>query len=346
VKVEILPYQHTAHQPWFEKFNRDWIEKFFWMEPVDVDVLVHPDEHILKHKGHILMAQCDGEMAGTVALKFVSDGVYEFTKMAVDERFRGQKIGELLGLAAIDLGRRLDAQKIILYSNTILEPAIALYRKLGFTEVPLDGPYKRSNIKMEMELHPAYKLTVRTATLKDVDLIVSLGRQAFSETFAAVNSAENMNRYLDSTYNRGKIEEEFGDKSSVFFVAEADQEPVGFAKVRNSDAPGELSETRTLEIERIYVLKKMVGKGIGNILMSRCLQHARIERTEVVWLGVWESNFSALRFYEKWGFTHFSQHVFMLGNDAQTDLLLKKDLRYHGTPSQLQSANNLGWQQR
>lgn len=98
------------------------------------------------------MASCDKEMAGTVALKYVEPGVYEFTKMAVDEKFRGQKIGLLLSEAAIIKARQLGAKKIILYSNTVLAPAISLYRKLGFKEVPLDGPYKRSDIKMELIL--------------------------------------------------------------------------------------------------------------------------------------------------------------------------------------------------
>lgn len=149
--VTIEEYQ-PEHQPWFEKFNRDWIEKYFWMEPIDIAVLEHPDEYIITLGGSILMASCDGEMAGTVALKYVEPGVYEFTKMAVDGKFRGQKVGLLLSEAAIMKARQLGAHKIILYSNTILAPAISLYRKLGFKEIPLDGPYKRSNIKMELIL--------------------------------------------------------------------------------------------------------------------------------------------------------------------------------------------------
>lgn len=149
--LEIVEYQ-PEHQPWFEKFNRDWIEKDFWMEPVDVQVLQHPETHIIQPGGSILMARVDNEIAGTVALKFVEPGVYEFTKMAVAEKFRGQKIGWLLSEAAIVKAWNLGATKIILYSNTALVPAITMYRKLGFREVPLDGPYKRSDIKMEMVL--------------------------------------------------------------------------------------------------------------------------------------------------------------------------------------------------
>jgi GNAT superfamily N-acetyltransferase len=151
VVLEIITYR-PEHQPWFEKFNRDWIERYFWMEPIDVAVLQHPEEHILSKGGTILMASCDKEIAGTVALKYVSPGVYEFTKMAVDEKFRGQKVGLALAKAAIEKARGLGAHKIILYSNTLLEAAISLYRKLGFREIPVDGTYERSNIKMELIL--------------------------------------------------------------------------------------------------------------------------------------------------------------------------------------------------
>lgn len=149
--VKILTYQ-PEHQPVFEQLNRYWIEKYFWMEPVDLEVLGNPDEHIIHPGGFIFMAQYKNEIAGTVALKFVEAGVYEFTKMAVDEKFQGLKIGKQLALIAIEKAKENNAHKIILYSNTKLITAIALYRKLGFKEIPVDGPYKRSDIKMELLL--------------------------------------------------------------------------------------------------------------------------------------------------------------------------------------------------
>jgi ribosomal protein S18 acetylase RimI-like enzyme len=146
--VEYLP----LHQPVFESLNRAWIEKHFWMEPVDIAVLQHPDEHIIKKGGAILVATYHGAVAGTVALRYAGPGIYEFTKMAVDEKFRGKKIGQALAEAAIGKARTLGATKIILYSNTLQQAAIALYRKIGFIEVPVDGTYARANIKMEMVL--------------------------------------------------------------------------------------------------------------------------------------------------------------------------------------------------
>lgn len=136
----------------FEAFNRQWIEEFFHMEPVDQQVLTNPEQHILAHGGMILIACIDETVVGTVALKKINRHTFEFTKMAVKQDYRGKNIGKTLSLAAIDLARNMGGKSIILYSNTILEAAIALYRKLGFEEVPLDGPYKRSNIKMQLAL--------------------------------------------------------------------------------------------------------------------------------------------------------------------------------------------------
>lgn len=149
--LEIIDYK-PEHQPWFEKFNREWIEEFFTLEPLDINVLQNPDNYILKKGGTILMASLDKEIAGTVGLRYLEPGIFEFTKMAVDKKYRGLKIGQALADAAIEKAKQFDAKKIILYSNTRQVPAIALYRKLGFIEIPNDGLYDRGNIKMELAL--------------------------------------------------------------------------------------------------------------------------------------------------------------------------------------------------
>ena len=149
--LQILDYK-AEHQFWFEKLNREWIEKYFAMEGPDYDILQHPEKFILSKGGSIFMASYHDAIVGTVALKYLSNNVYELTKMAVNESFQGKKIGRALAEAAIERARNSGARKIILYSNTLLEPAVALYTKLGFQEVRVDGPYKRTNIKMELVL--------------------------------------------------------------------------------------------------------------------------------------------------------------------------------------------------
>lgn len=149
--IKIIPYE-AKHQPFFERLNRDWIEKYFWMEPIDFAVLQNPEQEIIRAGGFIWMAIKDDTVVGTVALKYAQPGVYELTKMAVDEKYRGLKIGRSLAAVAIEKASQLGAAKVVLDSNTILEAAIQLYKSLGFSAIPTDGLYKRSNIKMELLL--------------------------------------------------------------------------------------------------------------------------------------------------------------------------------------------------
>lgn len=150
--IRIVDYV-PAHQPYFEKFNRDWIEKYFVMEPVDEFVLTDPEEVLLKPGGAVLMAEYDGEVAGTVALRKVDDKTFEFTKMAVDSNFQRRGIAEALSYASFEKAKELGATTVILYSNSILTPAIHLYEKLGFKHVPVGNTgYKRSDVKMEINV--------------------------------------------------------------------------------------------------------------------------------------------------------------------------------------------------
>jgi ribosomal protein S18 acetylase RimI-like enzyme len=150
--INIVPYE-AKHQPYFEKFNRAWIEAWFTMEPVDEYVLTNPEEAILKDGGAILMALYDGIPAGTVGLRKVNDTTFEFTKMAVGEDFRRKGIAEALSYASFDKARELGATKVILYSNTKNANAIKLYEKIGFKHLPVENDvYARANVKMEIDM--------------------------------------------------------------------------------------------------------------------------------------------------------------------------------------------------
>jgi len=151
--IRIIDYE-SKYQSDFESLNRVWIEKYFKMEPRDEYILMNPDEAILKKGGHILVALYNDVVAGVVALVKMTGNTYEFSKMGVQENFRRKGIAEALSYAAFQKAKDLNARTIILFSNTRLEPAIQLYRKLGFKEVPLDefSEYTRSNIKMELVL--------------------------------------------------------------------------------------------------------------------------------------------------------------------------------------------------
>src|SRR5262245_15981 len=123
--ISIFEYEPKL-QPHFEKLNRDWIEKYFVMEPVDVKVVTEPEKHIIDDGGAILFASVNGHIAGTVALKKEGDDVYELCKMAVDESARGKHLGLLLGEAALKKARELGARQVILYSQTTFNNGIAI----------------------------------------------------------------------------------------------------------------------------------------------------------------------------------------------------------------------------
>lgn len=155
--ITIVDYR-PEHQPYFEKFNRAWIEEWFEMEPVDEWVLTNPDKAILESGGAILMALYAGEVAGTVGLRKVDDETYEFTKMAVDEKFRRKGIAEAISYASFIKAKELGAKQVILYSNTKNAGAIKLYEKIGFRHLAVEpGVYKRANVKMTIDIMSAVK---------------------------------------------------------------------------------------------------------------------------------------------------------------------------------------------
>jgi ribosomal protein S18 acetylase RimI-like enzyme len=148
--IEIVEFRPEFRKA-FERLNREWIEKYFRMEEMDEYILTNPESAILAGGGAILFARRDNTIAGTVALRSIDERTVEVTKMAVDPAFRRQGIAEQLIKQAIEKARELGAKNIVLFSHTSLEPALTLYRKVGFVEVPLgSNEYVRSNIKMEL----------------------------------------------------------------------------------------------------------------------------------------------------------------------------------------------------
>ena len=153
--IKIIEYR-DEHQQYFEMLNRAWIEKFFTMEPSDIEMLTKPRQSLLDKGGAILMAEFNGVIAGTVALKKISEGIFEFTKMAVDAKYRRLGIAEYLSYGSFLKAKELNAKSIILYSNSILKGAILLYEKLGFIHGPvINSGYVRSDVKMEIPIEEA-----------------------------------------------------------------------------------------------------------------------------------------------------------------------------------------------
>lgn len=169
-------------------------------------------------------------------------------------------------------------------------------------------------------------LKIDKATIDDVLKLQAIGRKTFSETFADVNSEENMKKYLDESFATQKLTSELKNQSSYFYLAVLDEKVIGYLKLNTGDAQTEKEDLKALEIERIYVAKEFHGKKVAQALYAQAEQTAEELNATYMWLGVWEKNFRAVSFYTKNGFIQFDTHIFRLGDDEQTDLMMKKVL--------------------
>jgi putative acetyltransferase len=152
-RVTVVPYRDEFRAA-FEQLNRDWIETYFVLEEPDREAFSDPRGKILAQGGQIFFVVEENQVQGTCAVLRHSRDAYEIAKMAVAPAARGRGFGDLLMKAAIDFATGLGARRLIIVSNTVLEPAIRLYEKHGFVRVPLstDGRYQRANIRLEREL--------------------------------------------------------------------------------------------------------------------------------------------------------------------------------------------------
>ena len=169
-------------------------------------------------------------------------------------------------------------------------------------------------------------LAISKLTNKDVDQLQQISRQTFHETFAAVNSEADMNQYLEQSFARDKLTAELINEESEFYFARVNNIIAGYLKLNRGQAQTELKNATGLEIERIYVLKEFHGKQVGQALYEKAVEVANTMQADYIWLGVWEENQRAIAFYRKNGFEPFDTHLFRLGDDVQTDILMKKTL--------------------
>jgi len=164
------------------------------------------------------------------------------------------------------------------------------------------------------------------ATPEDGPMLAELSRRTFYDTFASQNTPENMEKFMNEQFTFDALVQEVHSPENIFLIAEIGNEVAGYARMRESAPPPSLDELPSIEIARIYALKSMIGKGVGNALMKRCVEVAFEMGKRVIWLGVWEENQRAIQFYGRWGFEKFDEHNFILGDDVQKDWLMKKTL--------------------
>ncbi|HNR06074.1 MAG TPA: GNAT family N-acetyltransferase [Saprospiraceae bacterium] len=171
------------------------------------------------------------------------------------------------------------------------------------------------------------EIEIERVRIDDLDLLQTIGRQTFYDTFSPANTEENMNKYMDEGFSSEKLAAEINNKDSEFYFAKLEGKVIGYLKINSGSSQTDLKDHKALEIERIYVLKEFQGKKVGPLLFDKALQIAKRKKVEYVWLGVWEENHRAINFYKKKGFMEFDKHIFKLGEDEQTDLMMKLELK-------------------
>jgi ribosomal protein S18 acetylase RimI-like enzyme len=169
-------------------------------------------------------------------------------------------------------------------------------------------------------------ITIQKVTLNDIGQLQKIGRKTFSETFSSNNSEKNLEKYLTDGFSNEKLTNELNNENSEFYFALLENNIIGYLKINFGTSQTELKDEKALEIERIYILKEFHGKKVGQFLYEKAIEIARQKNLLYVWLGVWEENTRAINFYKKNGFTEFDKHIFRLGNDEQTDIMMKLKL--------------------
>ncbi|GMQ24890.1 GNAT family N-acetyltransferase [Algoriphagus sp. oki45] len=168
-------------------------------------------------------------------------------------------------------------------------------------------------------------ISIRKAIPSDLADLLHMARTAFLQAFTAGNKPENVEAYLAEAFTLNQFEKELANPASTFFVAEYKGEIIGYTKVNQVPAQADIHDPESLEIARLYVLEEHLGSGLGKRLLDTAIDFAKQNRKKYLWLGVWEHNPRAIRFYEKNGLRIFGSHPFPFGDEIQTDYLMRID---------------------
>lgn len=171
------------------------------------------------------------------------------------------------------------------------------------------------------------ELTFRPCGKNDLKELLSVARSTFYHAFIADNTPENMRLYLDNTFNVNTFSEDLELENTEFhFAYLMDNVLAGYFKLNRSDAQKGINDPEAIQLERLYVLKEFQRKKLGQQMLEKILEIARASGAKYIWLGVWEKNIPAIRFYERNGFVKFDEKEFIMGTEKQTDHLMKRNL--------------------
>ena len=167
------------------------------------------------------------------------------------------------------------------------------------------------------------RIKITKVSLAQLVELQEIGRKTFAETFSSTNTEENMTTYLKEGFSEAKLTAELQNPKSEFYFATLNEVVIGDLKINFGHAQTEIQNQNAVEIERIYVKGDFHGKKVGQLLFERALAIAKNKKVDFVWLGVWEENHRAIQFYTKNGFVEFDQHIFLMGDEEQTDIMMK-----------------------
>ena len=160
-----------------------------------------------------------------------------------------------------------------------------------------------------------------------LDIVVKIAKETFVAAFEKDNDPDDFDDYVEKAFHPERIMQELQHKDSQFFLVHDSEELVGYFKINVGAAQTDVHDPVALEIERIYVLGAHQGKKIGNRILQKIIGLTREMAKHYIWLGVWEKNPGAIRFYQRHGFEKFGEHAYYIGQDKQTDWLLRLDVQ-------------------
>jgi ribosomal protein S18 acetylase RimI-like enzyme len=168
-------------------------------------------------------------------------------------------------------------------------------------------------------------IKIKLVRPSEVDQLLVLSRKTFYDAFEHLNNPDDFEAYTSKAFTREQLLSEIENPDSAFYFAVIDNEPVGYIKLNYREAQAEFQEPDGVELSRIYILASQQRKKIGNQLLDFAINKAIEDKMQYIWLGVWEHNLAAQRFYERNGFVKVGSHQFVVGKDVQTDFLMKKE---------------------
>jgi diamine N-acetyltransferase len=185
---------------------------------------------------------------------------------------------------------------------------------------------QETSLNMPRKVEKKFDGTVRTATASDADLLTEFGIKAFKEAFSELTAPDDMAAYLKSAFNKTQIQNQIEDDRSLFFIAEIDSVPAGYAYSYPNSTPSCIKDNPAIQLVRLYLRKQYYGRAVGDALMQISIDQSRSSGYRSIWLSSWELNHRANAFYKRWQFKEIGRQKFIVGSDIQDDFILSREI--------------------